>query len=470
MKKANSFSKININSKIDDEEEKMFFSMKETLHNPLKIIKSKELLDFFYKDNYSTEKEKKSTNVNSSNKKDKNTFYETNKINKDINFEELEETNNKTEDKNILLNNENNYEIEKDYEDIIYTTTPMIYPDNNNFDKLEEGEKNKEIIDTEPRKEGKEKNKEKKSENKKAWNKIKNIAKDITEKINSFKICETTSKYSIEQSYPKNNINQFYKTITDLNNQILPFEFINYSFSELEKNNKENLKKIKKEKKNNGTIISRLVKNKNYKNVYIIKYSDQLFKILLLGDSGVGKSSIILRYTENEFNASLVNSIGVDFKSKDIELNNQKIKIQIWDTAGHERFKSITTSYYRGANAIVIVYDITERETFEHIEKWLNEIEKYAKENVLKFLVGNKIDLNDNRSVSYDEGKNISEKYGIMFFETSAKDNIDINELFEKSTLTYLNKYNLSKDNQYKGVNLNTLVVKTDDQKSFCCF
>ena len=246
MKKANSFSKININSKIDDEEEKMFFSMKETLHNPLKIIKSKELLDFFYKDNYSTEKEKKSTNVNSSNKKDKNTFYETNKINKDINFEELEETNNKTEDKNILLNNENNYEIEKDYEDIIYTTTPMIYPDNNNFDKLEEGEKNKEIIDTEPRKEGKEKNKEKKSENKKAWNKIKNIAKDITEKINSFKICETTSKYSIEQSYPKNNINQFYKTITDLNNQILPFEFINYSFSELKKNNKENLKKIKK--------------------------------------------------------------------------------------------------------------------------------------------------------------------------------------------------------------------------------
>ena len=104
---------------------------------------------------------------------------------KDINFEELEETNNKTEDKNILLNNENNYEIEKDYEDIIYTTTPMIYPDNNNFDKLEEGEKNKEIIDTEPRKEGKEKNKEKKSENKKAWNKIKNIAKDITEKITS---------------------------------------------------------------------------------------------------------------------------------------------------------------------------------------------------------------------------------------------------------------------------------------------
>ena len=247
MKKTNSFSKINFNSKIDDEEEeKMFFSMKETLHNPLKIIKSKELLDFFYKDNYSTEKEKKSTNVNSSNKKDKNTFYETNKINKDINFEELEETNNKTEDKNILLNNENNYEIEKDYEDIIYTTTPMIYPDNNNFDKLEEGEKNKEIIDTEPRKEGKEKNKEKKSENKKAWNKIKNIAKDITEKINSFKICETTSKYSIEQSYPKNNINQFYKTVTDLNNQILPFEFINYSFSELEKNNKENLKKIKK--------------------------------------------------------------------------------------------------------------------------------------------------------------------------------------------------------------------------------
>ena len=103
---------------------------------------------------------------------------------------------------------------------------------------------------------------------------------------------------------------------------------------------------------------------------------DYVFKLLTLGESTVGKSSIILRYTQNEFNASLLSSIGVDFKSKDIMLKNQKIKIQIWDTAGHERFKTITTSYYRGANAIVIVYDVTERESFEHIEKWLNEIDK----------------------------------------------------------------------------------------------
>ena len=166
----------------------------------------------------------------------------------------------------------------------------------------------------------------------------------------------------------------------------------------------------------------------------------------------------------------MVSSIGVDFKTKDIIVDNKKVKLQLWDTAGHERFKTITTSYYRGANAIVIVYDVTERESFEHIEKWLNEIDKYAKENVLKFLVGNKIDLFDSRNVSFDEGKNISEKYNIMFFETSAKDNIDIQELFEKTTLTYLNKYNLGKETQFNGVNLKNLLVKSDNtEKSFCC-
>ena len=234
MRKNNSFSKINNNpiSELNEiNEEKMFLSMKETLHNPLKVIKSKELLEYFYKDN-------ESTKLNSSSKK-------TNK-----NFSELEETNNKTGEKNI---NTNKYIQEKDYEDIIFTTTPMIYQGNIK-DSIEEDENYINVkINTEPKNEEKEKKKENK---RKALKQIKNIAKDISDKINSFKICETTSKYSIEQSYPKSNINQFYKTIKDFNNQYFPFEFINYSFSDT--NNDKN-------KKNLTSKINKVKINKNKK-------------------------------------------------------------------------------------------------------------------------------------------------------------------------------------------------------------
>ena len=188
MRKTNSFSKKNEISEINDiNEERMFLSMKETLHNPLNIIKSKDLLNYFYKDNSidKEEKEKESTKLNSSNKNN-------------INFEDLEETNNKTDEKN-----NNKFIQEKDYEDIIFTTTPVIYPENN-LDKIENEENcNNLNIITEPKKEEKE---SKKDNKRKALNKIKNIAKDISDKINSFQICESTSKYSIEQSYPKSNI------------------------------------------------------------------------------------------------------------------------------------------------------------------------------------------------------------------------------------------------------------------------
>ena len=218
MRKNNSYSKINHIPEIDDiTEERMFLSMKETLHNPLKVIKSKELLDFFYKEN-SIEKE--STKLNSTNKKN-------------INFSEFEETNNKTDEKNninnININNNTNKSNicvqEKDYEDIIFTTSPMIYPENN-LDKINIEENNNNIrteVNNASKKE-KEKNNKNKNQNKKeAFKQIKNIAKDITEKINSFQICETTSKYSIEQSYPKSDIGKYYQTIKNINNQIFPF-------------------------------------------------------------------------------------------------------------------------------------------------------------------------------------------------------------------------------------------------------
>ena len=238
MRKRNSFSSNKNIPEIDDikDGERMFLSMKETLHNPLKVIKSKELLNYFYKDNLIEKEENDTKKLNSSNK-----------IN--TNFYELEETNNKTDEKNI-----NKFIQEKDYEDIIFTTTPMIYQGNIK-DSIEEDENYINVkINTEPKNEEKEKKKENK---RKALKQIKNIAKDISDKINSFKICETTSKYSIEQSYPKSNINQFYKTIKDFSNQYFPFEYINYSFSDLDKN--------KNNKQNLTTQINKKTINKNQK-------------------------------------------------------------------------------------------------------------------------------------------------------------------------------------------------------------
>ena len=121
---------------------------------------------------------------------------------------------------------------------------------------------------------------------------------------------------------------------------------------------------------------------------------------MLLGDSGVGKSCIIIRYIENNFSSNLMNSIGVDFKLKNIEIDSKKIKLQIWDTAGQERFKTITTSYYKGAHAILIVFDITDRDSFDHVRNWMADIDKFAKEGVLRILVGNKCDLIDKRQVT----------------------------------------------------------------------
>ena len=154
------------------------------------------------------------------------------------------------------------------------------------------------------------------------------------------------------------------------------------------------------------------------------------FKILLIGDLGVGKSCVILRYIEDDFPLNIMSSIGVDFKSKQIEIDDHLIKMQIWDTAGHEKFRTITTSYYKSAQAIIIVYDITDQATFEHVKNWMVEIDKFAKQGVLKVIVGNKKDLEDKRQVPEELGKNFAEKNGVKFMEVSAKKNINIEELF----------------------------------------
>ena len=188
-----------------------------------------------------------------------------------------------------------------------------------------------------------------------------------------------------------------------------------------------------------------------------------------MGDAGVGKSSIILRYTKNEFNASMVSSIGVDFKTKDIIVDNKKVKLQLWDTAGHERFRTITTSYYRGAHGIATVFDLTDRQTFEHVEKWLEEINKYAKENVMRFLIGNKSDLVDKRQVSYEEVRILANKLNIYYVETSAKNNINITDFFRIATKNYLEKYDFELEKEKAGVNLDYKKLNVNKKKSGGC-
>lgn len=148
---------------------------------------------------------------------------------------------------------------------------------------------------------------------------------------------------------------------------------------------------------------------------------DYLYKLLLIGDSGVGKSCLLLRFADDTYTDSYISTIGVDFKIRTIQLDGKTIKLQIWDTAGQERFRTITSSYYRGAHGIIVVYDVTDKSTFSNIKQWLQEIDRYACENVNKLIVGNKSDLEDKRAVDTQMAKEYADTIGVPFLETSAK-------------------------------------------------
>ncbi|XP_055389758.1 ras-related protein Rab-10 [Condylostylus longicornis] len=170
------------------------------------------------------------------------------------------------------------------------------------------------------------------------------------------------------------------------------------------------------------------------------KTYDLLFKLLLIGDSGVGKTCILFRFSDDAFTSTFISTIGIDFKIKTVELRGKKIKLQIWDTAGQERFHTITTSYYRGAMGIMLVYDITNEKTFENIVKWLRNIDEHANEDVEKMILGNKCDITDKRVVSRERGEAIAREHSIRFMETSAKANINIERAFCELAESILDK------------------------------
>jgi len=193
---------------------------------------------------------------------------------------------------------------------------------------------------------------------------------------------------------------------------------------------------------------------------------DYLFKFLIIGESGVGKTCLLLQFTEGSFTPNHLTTIGIDFKIKIINLEEKHIKLQIWDTAGQERFRTITKTYYKGAHGIMLTYDVTDENSFKNIRNWVKQIEQNANNNVCKILVGNKCDRED-RKISYEEGAKLASEFNMHFFETSAKSNYNVNEAF-----TYLTKEIMSVSEPKKlgdkdTIRINKKEEKKEDKK--CC-
>jgi Ras-related protein Rab-1A len=161
----------------------------------------------------------------------------------------------------------------------------------------------------------------------------------------------------------------------------------------------------------------------------LFKY-DQLYKLLLVGDSGVGKSSLMMRFADDTFAETYLSTIGVDFRPRTISVDGVTVKLQLWDTAGQERFHTIVSSYYRHAHGILVVYDVTNQESFEGVKRWLLDVERYASEHVNKLLVGNKADLRERRQVRFEDAKQFADEMGMLFVETSAKDSTNVEDAF----------------------------------------
>merc|ERR1711931_530461 len=159
---------------------------------------------------------------------------------------------------------------------------------------------------------------------------------------------------------------------------------------------------------------------------------DYMFKLLIIGNSAVGKTSFLFRYADDSFTSAFVSTVGIDFKVQTVFRNDKRIKLQIWDTAGQERYRTITTAYYRGAMGFILMYDITNEESFRAVADWAGQVKTCSWDNTQVVLVGNKCDMEEERVVTYEQGKKLAESLGFAFFETSAKDNINVRGAFDK--------------------------------------
>lgn len=157
---------------------------------------------------------------------------------------------------------------------------------------------------------------------------------------------------------------------------------------------------------------------------------DYLFKFIIIGDAAVGKSNLLLRYTQGQFQSEYQLTIGVEFGLKSLEIKKKIYRIQIWDTAGQENFRSITRAYFKNSICAIVVYDISSRDTFNNASTWIDDCRNQCSKSTFMVLVGNKLDLAEKRQVSIEEGEQLAEKYGMLFFETSAKDGTNVEKIF----------------------------------------
>ena len=203
--------------------------------------------------------------------------------------------------------------------------------------------------------------------------------------------------------------------------------------------------------------------NKNY---------DVLFKIILIGDTSVGKTNILSRFIRNEFDENSKSTIGVEFGTKNFNLNDKIIKAQIWDTAGQERYRSITSVYYKGAQGCLLVYDITKKPTFENIDRWISDLKNSGDENLSIILIGNKCDLENERKVTKEEAKEKAQFYKLAFIETSALNGTNIEKAFELLLNDIYIKYSqIPKKQKNLLMNTNTVDISEEkkEKKGGCC-
>jgi small GTP-binding protein len=195
---------------------------------------------------------------------------------------------------------------------------------------------------------------------------------------------------------------------------------------------------------------------------------DYLCKVLLVGDAGVGKSSLLVRHVDDDFTSDNLSTIGVDFKLKTLELDNKVVKVQFWDTAGQERFRSITTGYYRGSNGIIVVYDVTSEQSFKNIQTWLEQIQEYASDDVKIMLVGNKADIRLRRVVDFKRGAELAKSLNIPFMETSAKESTNVHEAFDNIVREIISNQAFLENNKKNNGNV-VPQPQPQEQSATCC-
>ncbi|KAL1564868.1 Ras-related protein RABA2a [Salvia divinorum] len=202
---------------------------------------------------------------------------------------------------------------------------------------------------------------------------------------------------------------------------------------------------------------------------------DYLFKVVLIGDSGVGKSNLLSRFTRNEFCLESKSTIGVEFATRTLQVEGRTVKAQIWDTAGQERYRAITSAYYRGALGALLVYDVTKPTTFENVSRWLKELRDHADSNIVIMLIGNKTDLKHLRAVATEDAQSFAEKEGLSFIETSALEATNVEKAFQtilSEIYRIISKKPLSSDEPVTSIKEGkTLVVGPQDTetKKTCC-